>query len=61
MYTHSITVKMMARTIKIMANGTVHPPKAYETVELTNEKIAKKSKNKIARVNEIIGIYLGKQ
>ena len=52
---------MMARIIKIMANGTVHPPKAYETVELTNEKIAKKSKNKIARVNEIIGIYLGKQ
>lgn len=56
-----MTVKIIARMIKIMANGIVHPPKAYDTDELTNEKIAKKSKNKMATTNEMIGIYLGKQ
>jgi hypothetical protein len=61
MYKHNMTVKIIARMIKIMANGIVHPPKAYDTDELTNEKIAKKSKNKMAATNEMIGIYLGKQ
>lgn len=61
MYKHNITVRIIAKTIKKIPNGIVHPPNEYETTELTNEKIANTNKSKIATTNDIIGMFLGKQ
>jgi hypothetical protein len=56
-----MTVRIIAKTIKKIANGIVHPPNAYETNEVAKDKIANTNKRMIATTNEIIGMYLGKQ
>lgn len=61
MYKHNITVNIIANTIKKIANGIVHPPKAYETNDVAKAKMANTNKRIMAITNEIIGIYLGKQ
>ena len=56
-----MTVNIIANTIKKIANGIVHPPKAYETNDVAKAKMANTNKRIMAITNEIIGIYLGKQ
>jgi len=60
-YTQSITIKMIAKMKQTTASGTAHPPNAAFKPGSTKAKTPKAIKSKIANMNEMIGMNLGKK